>query len=1393
MIGFPRFLKVWFGVFSVGCVVLPVVGQAPAAGKAGAAFSATAAALRGISAAVPANAEFGVQILLEEGTYTVGENGTLRYQHRLIFRLDSKESIDGWSEVSMEWDPWYQMQAQLHARVLRPDGKFAELDQKTITDAPVKENDTETYSSEHTRRAPIPGLTVGSIVEEEESVEDKTPYFAGGSLYRFSFQTTVPIAVTRLIVDVSAGMPYRELIHSLPKLAVDRSEAGGRRRVVYEQQGEPARYDSDIDLATNAPNRPMVEFATGASWQAVASGYAAISDPQTVTAEAMAILPKDLPAGRREKIDAIVARLHKEVRYTGVEFGAAKLTPQRPAEVIERHYGDCKDKANLLVALLRAAGVPASLALLSTGPGRDVDATLPGITQFDHAIVYVPAGEGGEALWIDATAQYFKAGSLPYADQGRMALVIAPGTTELLRTPLPKPENSGLVETRVFTLSQLGSAHVEEVSETAGDLDASYRELYGGTDTKKIRADLESYMQRAYAAKTLTKIEHGPAEDLTKPFGLTLEIDGAKRGTTAMDEALVAIFPNMVLSRLPGWFSKAPAVVGPDTTADAKHEMEVEAASRQASYVFAPYVDERRIRIPVPDGFVLRALPADKTTKIGSGTLVESYSAAEKGVVTATLRFNTGPGTLTAAEALAMRDAVLELEKREYVGVYFDQVGAKELAAGHIRAALAADRAVIAAQPKEALPHVRLARALLAAGIGEQAHREALLATELDPKSAAAFDTLAWTLEHDNLGVRFGPGFDLAGSLAAFQRAIALDPDDNGFRFDQAILEEFDARGVRYAADAKMAAAEKGYEELIERTKDTEPSMAATYRENLLYALLFDHKYAELDAMLAKLPGSNNHAALGIASVTAQKGAEAGLAQASRGNVAAGDRSKNLNTAGSLLAQLRLYPEASKILEAGIGGGTDAPTTARQIEFYKNLKPAVIPPPKGDDAASAVRTSLIGLMAGTLTVEEGMAVTSRHAYSSEASLRRDMEKGMMQTGMLRMTATKTGLSETVLLDLLAGSMKFTASGDDASGYAVLAETLGSEPDHIYVVREDGVYRMVADTHDNAQVGNEVLYALEHGQLKLAKSLLDWKRDLTHKAGGDDAFAGPLLPWFWTVDSTKEGADSPAAMRLAAISLLAGSMDAMPYLGEIAELQGKATGRRQTELDLLLATAAIGAEQPVVALPAAKRLLEQEPDSMTALRLAGSSYEQQHDSAGWLAMLAPRLAKKPKDRDLLRQQMFAYEAAGDFAGARKAEQAVLDSGKATSSDYNSYAWLGLFDNHVGEAEMKAAQQSNMLSKNGSFADLHTLACIYAALGRTTEARQVLAEAMEAGNVGTPNSAVWYALGLIYEQYGETDAALGAYRRVQAHEFDDHTYIDPSATYVLAQARMKALVK
>jgi len=1402
MVRLPRISHCFFLLlFASLCFATKIAAQsAPTAASpfAAAPFSLTAVALKAVSDAVPVTKEFSVEILYEEGTYRIAADGTLSYQHRLVFRVDAEDAIKGWSEVSSQWDPWYENPAQLNARVLQPTGTFAELDQKTITDAPVKGDDTETFSSEHVRRAPLPGMAVGSIVEETEVVDEKLPYFSGGSIYRYSFRWNVPVARSRLVVELPSSMPYKDLIHHDPGLTINHTDAGGTRRQVYEGINLPAHHDSDIDLATSTPNTPMVEIATGASWAAIAGVYSALVDPQTILAEAQSILPTDLPSERMAKIRAIVKQLHHEIRYTGVEFGAAKLTPQRPSEVIQRHYGDCKDKANLLVAMLRAANIPANLALLSTGPGRDVDPLLPGINQFDHAIVYVPATTSHEdPVWIDATAEYFAVGTLPYDDEGRNALVISPQTTRLTRTPEPRPEDSVLIETRAFKLAGLGPSHVEEVSETHGYVDATYRSDYGGPETPKLRENLQGYVKNAYLAKTLVNYTHGDAADFDHPFQLTVVADKAGRGVTSLIDGIVVIFPAATANGMPKWFGTTPPQSGPDISADAKRDLDLAQKSRPASFVFRPYIYEQRVRILVPTGFTLRSLPAGKTTLLGSATLTESYSASEPGVVTATFRFNSGPSQLTADQALAMRTAMLELHKREYVGIFFDQSGAKALTAGHIREALEIDRNLIASEPSDALHHLHLARALLDAGIGSDAQAEARRATELDPKLSAGFTTLAWTLEHNQLGDRFGTGFDLSGAVTAYKHAIELDPTDNDPRFALSILQEFDHRGTRYSPEADLAAAIRGYKDLIEINKDKDDDATAQYRENLMYAMLYARQFAELDKMLATLPSTNSHRVLAIASAVAQRGADAGIAQADVGNTASTDRNKNLRTAATLLANLHLYIEAADVLTAGMQGGEDAASSARRIELYKGLKPTSLAPLPASNPAAPVQLGLVGIMTGNINHDQMVNMVSKHAYSSPESLERDIQKGLSSVGFIHRLAETSEMSESVLLDLIVGNTTFTSKGDDQHGWAVIAQGPGAEPDHTFVVKEDGTYRVVAgdksNTDDNDPVGLEVLWALGNGKPELAKALLDWKRDLTHKAGTDDPFEGALLPRFWTIGSSKLGADSPEAMRLAAVSLLAGSMDAKPYLAEIAAARDKATGQHQTDLDLLLAVSALNAEQPALGMPAAQRLLEQEPDSNVALDLVSQAYTLQNDAAGLQAILRPRLQKKPDDHDLLAQQARAYEIARDFKAAQAAQQKVLDSGKATASDYNSYAWLGLFHNDFGDDITKAAQQSSQMLKNSNFAVLHTLACIYAAQGKTTEAREVLKQAMNADSIVQPNSSVWYALGLIYEQYGAKPAALDAYRRVKAHDLDDHTFIDPLSTYVLAQDHIHALAQ
>ena len=90
-----------------------------------------------------------------------------------------------------------------------------------------------------------------------------------------------------------------------------------------------------------------------------------------------------------------------------MEFGKGAIVPRSSRETLARRYGDCKDQATLLVAMLRVAGIRAQVALLRTGRYADVAPALPGLGDFDHAIVYIP---GDRPMWIDPSARCARPG-----------------------------------------------------------------------------------------------------------------------------------------------------------------------------------------------------------------------------------------------------------------------------------------------------------------------------------------------------------------------------------------------------------------------------------------------------------------------------------------------------------------------------------------------------------------------------------------------------------------------------------------------------------------------------------------------------------------------------------------------------------------------------------------------------------------------------------------------------------------------------------------------------------------------------------------------------------------------------------------------------------------------
>ena len=102
-----------------------------------------------------------------------------------------------------------------------------------------------------------------------------------------------------------------------------------------------------------------------------------------------------------------------------------------------RNYGDCKDKATLMRALLKAVGIDSYLVTISADDRTFVRQERASPGQFNHAIIAVKVSDAvtlptviadsplGRLLVFDPTDRITPVGSLPVEEQGSYALVIA--------------------------------------------------------------------------------------------------------------------------------------------------------------------------------------------------------------------------------------------------------------------------------------------------------------------------------------------------------------------------------------------------------------------------------------------------------------------------------------------------------------------------------------------------------------------------------------------------------------------------------------------------------------------------------------------------------------------------------------------------------------------------------------------------------------------------------------------------------------------------------------------------------------------------------------------------------------------------------------------------------
>ena len=554
-------------------------------------------------------------------------------------------------------------------------------------------------------------------------------------------------------------------------------------------------------------------------------------------------------------------------------------------------------------------------------------------------------------------------------------------------------------------------------------------------------------------------------------------------------------------------------------------------------------------------------------------------------------------------------------------------------------------------------------------------------------------------------------------------------------------------------------------------------------KKNLAFALFYAGEFGSAKKNAEALNPQLN--AVIVASETALNGTEAGMVEARKRTGNETDLKTVLKGAGELLMRARKYSEAAELTAAGASGSNASNSIGlaamlRKAQPHEEMKTVNSP-------AGLVTQMFLTVLDPQITLEKVSALYSRNAQKVlHKSDSEELEATLKSGVTLRRALSHTGFPANVMLDVVLPAMQVQVEGDDAMGYRVILRPVDANKITMWVVKEDGNYRILDGAQKPNSIGLEILDRLGTGNTAGARVLLDWVRDDEHLAGGDDPLAGFAFPRIWT-----KGKEADAEqMRIAAAAILAQTKETARDGLVILETARAAAKSEQEKLNLEVALLGtyrnLDEYEKLHAL--AVELTKQHPESKRVffddeIALRGLGRFADADA------LAQEMAKRlPDDADVQRAFIYTAVAHEDYATAHDLGLKMIAAGKAEASDMNSVAWNALFTSRVQQQDVDTAVKGVQLSQNRNAGILHTLGCVYAEIGKTKEAREVLVQAMDQLNLEEPDANYWYAFGRIAEQYGENEVATADYNRVKK---PGNPALLAGSSYRLAQNRLAAM--
>jgi hypothetical protein len=504
----------------------------------------------------------------------------------------------------------------LHGWCIPAQGKDYEVKDKDAVEAALpKVEGSELISDVKAKILHIPAAEPGNIVGYEYEVEEQPMVLQ--DIWRF--QGLAPVRESHYTLQLPPGWEYKTAWLNYPESKP--TQAGNQAQwTVNDVKG--LRHEEEMPPMSGVSGQMVISFfpASGAlangfsNWEQMGTWYGNLTrgraDATPEIKQKVAALTATVPS-QVDRMRAIAQFVQRDIRYVAIELGIGGWQPHPAGDVFTHKYGDCKDKATLMSAMLREIGVDSYYVSINTERGA-VTSLTPAHLGFNHVILAIQIPEEikdpgliatmqdaklGRILFFDPTNEYTPFGQIGGYLQANYGLLVSPRGGELVKLPKQPTTTNSIVRTGKLVLDLdgrlKGSVSEWRMGDRAAGERAALRNVAKNEDRIK---PIESLLAGSLSNFQITKVSVSNLTQTDQPFGFDYTFEADHYAKTA---------GNLLLVRPRVLGSKARATL--ETKEPRVFPIEFE----------GPAKDTDRFEIALPAGYEVDELPPPVDAEYG--------------------------------------------------------------------------------------------------------------------------------------------------------------------------------------------------------------------------------------------------------------------------------------------------------------------------------------------------------------------------------------------------------------------------------------------------------------------------------------------------------------------------------------------------------------------------------------------------------------------------------------------------------------------------------------------------------------------------------------------------------------------------------------------------------